>query len=33
LTPSAIKLIKNIPSALMKLPELFKSMWNLDISI
>ena len=26
LTPSAVKLIKNIPSALMKLPELFKSM-------
>jgi hypothetical protein len=26
LTPSAMKLIKNIPSALMKLPDLFKSM-------
>ena len=26
LTPSAVKLLKNIPSALMKLPELFKSM-------
>lgn len=26
LTPSAIKLLKNIPSALMKLPDLFKSM-------
>jgi len=26
LTPSAAKLIKNIPSALMKLPDLFKSM-------
>jgi beta-glucosidase len=26
LTPSAMKLLKNIPSALMKLPDLFKSM-------
>ena len=26
LTPSAMKLLKNIPSALKKLPELFKSM-------
>ena len=26
LTPSALKLLKNIPSALMKLPDLFKSM-------
>ena len=26
LTPSAMKLVKNIPSALMKLPDLFKSM-------
>ena len=26
LTPSALKLVKNIPSALMKLPDLFKSM-------